>query len=259
MQKLIFSLCIIILSGCGAHKSENFGFTQTGDLNNGLKDTTDVGQLKTAMDENKFEMFQKLISEGADVNARVPNSKNATLLIYSAIKDLPQFAFFLLNNKADSALADDDKKTATDHARQNERWRILLLLDSEEQQLQAMDLLKMIEAKRNNKVSELLQRGVNPNFIDPVTGETPLTKAILEIGNKVGSNPAAQAKSVVKSIEVAKTIISWTDAQLGISGTDINLPNQSGFTPLGYGISKNNEDNKEILALLKSLNAKETL
>ena len=41
-------------------------------------------------------MFQSLLASGADVNGRLPETKNATPLIYSAVKNLPQFTYALL-------------------------------------------------------------------------------------------------------------------------------------------------------------------
>lgn len=153
---------------------------------------------------------------------------------------------------------DDDGKSSVDHAKANSP-RIFLLLDQEQQLLKGTELVTMIDAKRDTKVFELLGAGVNPNFIDEASGETPLTKAILSIGKKVGANPTAQEKALKRAITIARFLIEWQDKELGVTTIDINLPNREGFTPLGFAISKDNQDNKEIIDLLIRLNAKETL
>lgn len=241
MQKLIFGLCIIMLFGCGSHKSENFGFTQNGDVSNGLKADTVEGKLKTAMDTVDFPTFSKLLAEGASPDLRLPNTKNATLLIYSAVKNLPKFAHTLIQAGADNTLVDDDNKTAFQHAEEiGNRDRILMLIDPERQKQAQIDLLDAIKKKKVPTIEQLLKAGANPNFIEEESGETPLTKAVL----------------LKKGTHVVKFIAEWTDSDVGVSGTDINFPNRAGQTPLGFAVLQNNT---EVVQVLKSLNAKESL
>lgn len=241
MQKLIFVFCIIILIGCGSHKSESSGFTQNGDVSNGLKADTVEGKLKTAMDTVDFPTFSALLMDGASVDTRLPNSKNATLLIYSAIKNLPKFTHALMEAGADITLVDDSGKTAFQSAEEiGNRDRILMLLDPARQAQAQADLLVAIAKKKVPTIEELLKAGADPNFIEESSGETPLTKAIL----------------LKKGTHIVKFIAEWKDKEIGVSGTNIDFPNRNGQTPLAFAIA---QDNKEVIEVLKSLNAKETL
>lgn len=241
MKALLLISCIIMFVGCGSHESKNEGFTQTGDVNDGLKDGSVQGKLKTAMDTGDISVFLAMIAEGAPVDTRLPNTKNATLLIYTATKNLPKFTHFLVLNGADPTLTDDDGNTAFQIAESiGNRTRILMLLDPERQKQAQADLLDAIKKKKVPTIEELLKSGANPNFIDEATGETPLNKTTL----------------LKKGTHVAKFIAEWKDPEIGITGTDINFPNAAGLTPLAFAITQNNQD---VINLLKSLNAKETL
>jgi ankyrin repeat protein len=224
---------------CGQHESSNYGFSANGDISDGLKASTIPGKLKTAMDTGDKEEFVKLMTDDVDVNTRLPDTKNATLLIYSAIKNVPLITHFLINRGADIALTDDDGKTAFERAEEiGNRERILMLIDSDRQKEAQMALMEAVIRKKVQTIEDLLVAGTDPNFIDEETGETPLTRSVL----------------LKKGTHVTKFIAEWKDPGFDVSATDIDFPNREGFTPLGYAIEKNITD---VIDVLKSLNAKE--
>lgn len=238
--KLLF-LILLIVTACGKHTSENFGYMSNGDVSENIKATTLSGKIKTSMDTNNFEDFKSLLQQSGDINLRLPDTENATPLIYSAVKDLPLFANYLVKQGADLKLLDDNGKTAEQRALDTGgRERILLILDPSRQQQMQGELFIAVSKKKVLTISELLKAGVDPNFVDTETGETPLTKSI----------------TLKKAANVAKALVDWKDPGFGVTNTDINFPNQQGFTPLAYAIEKKNTD---IIELLKALNAKETL
>lgn len=240
MRNLVL-LCTLIIVACGNHKSESNGFTATGNVNNGLQDGTVIGQLKTSMDSGNITAFLALLANGAPVDTRLPEAKNATLLIYSASQNLPLFAHYLIQNGADITMVNDDGKTAVQVAENvGGRDRILMLIDPTRQAQAQKELWDAVKKKKIETIRAKLAAGANPNFVDEETGETPLTQTVL-----------------LKKAANATTVLSgWTDPGFGITATDINFPNRAGVTPLGFAVQNNNA---EVIQVLKNLNAKETL
>ncbi len=238
-----FSLIVILLSifvGCGSHKSENFGYVSNNDVNEVVDDKSLGGQIKLSMDSGDIDSFKNLITL-SNLNVRLPESNNATPLIYAAIKNLSPYAYHLIKLGAVTDLKDDANKTALDHAL--EIWgqgRIIMLLDPQIQMQGQKELMTAVKRKRVPSIEKLLNDGIDPNFIDEESGETPLTQSVL----------------LVKGAHVTGFLANWKDVSLGISTTDINFPNSKGQTPLGFAIENNN---REVIDLLRSLNAKEQL
>ncbi len=227
--------------GCGSHESTSVGFTQNSGSSDGLKAGTLDGQIKTSMDTGDFALFTNLMASGQDVNTRLPDTGGATLLIYSSLKNLPKFTYYLLAQNADPYLTNEEGQTAFAVAEAvGNRTRILMLLDPERQKAAQVEVMDAVKRKKVPTIDSLLKAGLDPNFIDEETGETPLTRAI----------------TVNKATHVVEFIAKWGDPELGISATDINFPNREGLTPLAYAISLNKED---IVTVLRSLNARETL
>lgn len=240
-MRTLFILTLLVLAACGKHESESSGFTATGNVNEGLQDGSSEGQLKTAMDTGNYAAFLSLITNGALVNTRLPGTKNATLLIYSATKNLPKFAYFLIQNGADITLVDDDGKTAYEVAEHiGGRDRILMLIDPNRQKQAQLELWDAVKKKKVTTIIAKLNEGADPNFIDEDSGQTPLTQAML----------------LVKAANVIKILAEWRDPDFGTTGTNIDFPNRDGLTPLAFAVLKNNTD---AIQILKTLNAKEIL
>lgn len=237
----LLSVLSLNLISCGSHKSVNKGFTQNSASNSGLKADTLEGEIKTAMDTGDYALFLSLMSKNVDVNSRIPGSQGATLLIYASLKNLPKFSYHLIQLGADAALTDDKGETAFSVAESvGNRDRILMLLDPERQKAAQQELMTAVARKKIQTIESLLKAGADPNFYDEQSGETPLTLAV----------------TVKKAANVVKFVAEWKDPELGISATDINFANREGYTPLGYAIFLQNND---VINVLKSLNAKETL
>ncbi len=241
MGKLLFYfLLTLLIVHCGSHKSENYGFISNSDVNEVVQDKSDGGKIKTLMDKNDLLAFKKLITS-KNIDEPLPETNGATPLIYASLKNLAPFAFFLLNQGANVDIKDNEGQTAAEKAR--EIWgegRIIMLLDPQLQEQGRIDFFTAVSRKRVPTIEKLLNDGVDPNFIDEDSGETPLTRSI----------------SLVKGNHITRFLATWKDETLGISGTDINLPNREGKTPLTVARENNNQ---EAIDLLKSLNAEETL
>lgn len=232
-------MCIVC--ACGVHESTGFGFTQNNATNDQVKAVTIEGKIKTAMDTADYNSFISLMSEEVSINLRLPETGDATMLIYSAYKDLPQFTYYLLKQNADKELVDENGLTALDVAQKTGgRLRVQTLLDPDRQKTGQIQMMDAVKKKKVKTLEDLLVAGIDPNFIDEETGETPLTRSIL----------------VKKAGNVVGMLSQWSDPGFGISKIDINFPNRENYTPLGYAILNNNED---AIRILKALNAKETL
>lgn len=240
MAKL-FILIFIIVAACGKHESDSSGYTATGSVSDGLQAGTVEGKLKTSMDTGDIQVFLELIAQGASVDTRLPDTKNATLLIYSAVKNLPKFAHFLILNGADITLANDDGNTAYQMAESiGSRDRILMLIDPNRQKQAQLELWDAVKKKKVATIIAKLKEGADPNFIDEDSGQTPLTQSML----------------LVKAANVVKTLAEWKDPDFGVTATNVDFPNGEGLTPLAFALLHNNTDAAQIL---KKLNAKETL
>ncbi len=240
MRNFIILLAFILIA-CGKHESESSGFTATGNLNEGLKDGSTQGLLKTAMDAGELPTFLALIAQGVPVDTRLLDAKNSTLLIYSATKNLPKFTYYLVTNGADLQLTDDDGNTAFQVAESiGSRDRVLMILDPNRQKQAQLELFDAVKKKKVSTILAKLNAGADPNFVDEEAGETPLTQSVL----------------LKKAANVIKILAEWKDPEIGLTATDINFPNRAGVTPFGFAILNNNTD---AITILKNLNAKETL
>lgn len=239
MKLFIIFLLSPLLIHCGYHSSSHESYLQKNEQTTNLKDESAPGRIKQAMNEGDLKSFIKWIDK-VDINLRLPETHNATPLIYSALKNLPQFANFLIEQGANTELTDDEGDTALQKALKV--WgtgRIIMLLDPSVQTQLQQDLFKFVKRKSVDKIRELLASGVDPNFIDEDSGETPLTQSFL----------------LKNANHVILFLLEWDDSDFNITATQWNYANRNGETPWDLAVKTNNQP---IIDKLKELITKET-
>lgn len=232
-MSLFYFLIVFSLSACGVHTSDSFGYSNSNKPKETAKATTPLELLKLSIDTNDKESFLNLINSQIDLNSLFPDGR--TPLIQAVVGGNATFVHLLLLKGVDVNIKDKSDKTALDHAILLEQKRIELILDFSLLSKKQNILMKSVMEEDVDSVDKLLNEGVNPNFL--MDGETPLTKSILQ-----------------KSIGVFKTLAKWRDVELGLSSTDVNLPNAEGVKPLKLAKIK---ANKNFVKVLSDLGANE--
>lgn len=234
MKKIILGIVLTSLIACGKHETQNFGFTNNKTASQGSQPTTVDDFLMLYIDTSDRTGFEKTLDEGADINLVLKNGR--PLLVHATVSNNPLFVSILVRRGADLTLADGAGKTALQHALELKKNRIVMILDPTQQQIKQQELFQAITDEDVDAVDRGLKAGADPNFVHE-SGETPLTQSIQ-----------------IKAIGVFRTVARWQDPELGVTGTDVNLPNAAGVTPLKLATEKNY---KNFITDLKKLNAVE--
>lgn len=215
----MFFAAAVSISGCGYHDSRAQGFLRASNQIDGRRE-----KLETEMKNGNLESIRQLLDDGLDVNTVLANGK--TLLIEATVNDHLPVIVLLLRRGADRALKDSDGNTAAEHARDLGFMRSRLLVDDADyatdfQRRERPELLKFVHRNRPALVRQKLLDGVDPNFVDPTLGESPLTLAI--------------EKATGASSSTAKLLAQWDD-ELWTPATNtsvnVNLVNRAGVSPL---------------------------
>ncbi len=227
MATLLRFIFLLSLLGCGKHESTSYGVSNSSKNEQGTKAGTTEELFRKAILEGNRELFMQSIDAAVDINVRFADDK--TPLIESVVNDQGKgqhafFVFYLLQKGADASLKDRFDKTALDYAIQFSRTRIELMLNSEKSVELQEKLWKFVNSGSASDVTKQLNAGAIPNVQDGA-GETPLTQAI-----KLASTATEKKKG--KFVNVAETLINWTDVDFQVSTTDVNLPNSLGEKPL---------------------------
>ncbi len=211
------------LTGCGKHDIENFGYTRQ--LNAEVADAAVTWQdrFELAVNQNNLEDVQALLSEADDeaIDFAILLKNGRTPLTHAVVSGSTFIVYLVLQKNIDVHFVDGLGKSAMDYAAELNKERVKLLLEPD-LQMQLQDEFYLAVQNEGEDVASLvkayLEAGVDPNFIYEKTGETPLTQAIK-----------------IKSIAVLQ-IIRWTDKELGLTATNINLPNVELKKPLAIAI-----------------------
>jgi ankyrin repeat protein len=239
---LCLSLTFGVL-GCGQHDIKNFGYTRQVTAEVAEAAVTWQDRFEEAINQNKNDEIESLLAEDSNVPGLEPVDftvllKNGrTPLTHAVVSGSAIVVYWLLQKNVDVTAIDGLGKTAMDYAIELNKERVKLLLDSNLQIQLQDEFYNAILADGEDVailVKSYLEAGVNPNFVYEQTGETPLTQAIK-----------------IKSIAVIQ-IIRWTDKELGLTATDLNLPNQELKTPLTVAQEINF---KKVVKALEELNA----
>jgi len=233
-MKAFLFVSLLFVIACGKHSTDNFGYTKKVIAAEGDKPETPADFMKLAIDQKDLPAFQKLLDDGIDVN--VVLKEGSTPLIYATLADNAKFVYMLIQKGADLTLVDANGKTALDHALAQKRDRIALLLDPPKMAEFQNELFAGVLDENVDIVNAKLLAGTDPNFLHE-SGESPLTQAVL-----------------LKSIGLVRTIAKWKDTDLGVTMTDVNLPNANGQKPLAIALEKKFT---AIANELKKLNAQE--
>lgn len=223
---------VLVLSACGEHNSNNTSYRRDkGDVFVGSDPADDMGRMSKAIGTDDLSGVTDLLDAGLDVNTMLPNGRS--LLIDATVQVKYRIIAELLARGADVDLQDASGRTALDHAQTfsadgtpiyNRAW---ILLDNEAQISQRQELMKF--AGRGSSAAPILtllqEIGVDPNFLDEATGDTPLTLAIRK-----------------KKKISAEALAIWTDCPtpsscIRLTAIDLNLPAADGMTPLALAKS----------------------
>ncbi len=195
-------------------------FSAMGDFFNELlgKEDTGVTPLHAAaMDGNQAEA-ERLLAEGADVNARTKlEFGGMTPLVKAAIKGHETIVDFLLNNGADIEAGDGRGMTPLMYAISNRQNGIITLL-----------------IKRGADVNAIANE-FNPLMHAGAAGEEEIVEALLQHGARPVTPPSPSQDTL---LHYPKAVPIFLKRSLCLG--DVNKPNAHGDTPLLKAIDKAN-------------------
>lgn len=208
---LSFILALSVCVSCGVHKSESFGaLTKSGNSPDPGQQTAKEKMI-TAIELDDVAAVEKILAEGFVVNSQLVRGRTA--LHIAVDRSRVQIVRMLFSKGADPDLKDEEGLSARDLA--VGKPEIEAIFSPEVGEKLRAELIQAIQVEDKEKVSYLLvEQGLDPNFVDTTTGESPLTYAII-----------LTFKGIVRLM------------LQGNINTDVNLKNKNGQSPLSLAIA----------------------
>lgn len=219
----------LMLSACGKHSNTYYGLSNKPTGSGNPQKQTPSEEMNSAIRSDDLTAVTKLVSEGFALDFRLSGGR--TPLHIAVESNKVRIVRFLFSKGADPTLVDDEGRSSLDLAAGKPEIIRIISPDAEFQQ--KAEMIQAVQADDKVKIKlYLVTEKRDPNFIDSVTGQTPLTLAIQ-----------------LRFAALVRTMIQTN------TKTDVDLKNAEGFSPLQ--MSRLDPPQPDIEKMLKQRKAKE--